>query len=281
VNYRHAYHAGNGADVLKHVALVALLDHLGKKSSPFCYLDTHSGRGMYPLGAPETQRAGEFRDGIAKLIAGDAAVPQAVGRYLDVVRNLGTVDGALVRYPGSPAIALSLLRATDRAVLVEMQHGEANALKALAKMDSRAQIHERDGHEALLALIPPKEKRGVVLMDPPYEDPSEFARLEQTIQAAHHRWATGVFAIWYPIKQGDAAQRFVTRMAATGIRRQLVIELTHEQDDLPGGLNGSGILVVNPPYQFDVAMKDCLPWLHSRLSRDGRGRHRVVWSVPE
>jgi 23S rRNA (adenine2030-N6)-methyltransferase len=162
-----------------------------------------------------------------------------------------------------------------------MHHGEATALRSLTRTDSRAQVHERDGHEALLALIPPKEKRGIVLIDPPYEDPVEFTRLEATILAACHRWSTGIFAVWYPIKQGDAALRFVTRMAASGLRRQLLIELTHEQDDLPGGLNGSGLLVINPPYQFDQAMRNCLPWLHRHLSHEGRGRNRVIWSVPE
>jgi 23S rRNA (adenine2030-N6)-methyltransferase len=147
--------------------------------------------------------------------------------------------------------------------------------------DRRAQVHERDGHEALLALIPPKEKRGLVLIDPPYEQPDEFDRLEQTLLAATARWPSGVYAVWYPIKHGEAAQRFLNRMAASGIRRQLVIELTHERDDLPGGLNGSGILIINPPYQLEQTLSGSLPWLHSRLSPTGRGRHRMIWSVAE
>jgi 23S rRNA (adenine2030-N6)-methyltransferase len=142
-------------------------------------------------------------------------------------------------------------------------------------------VHERDGHEALLALIPPKEKRGLVLIDPPYEQPDEFERLEQTLSTALARWPTGIYAIWYPIKHGEAAHRFVNRMATTGIRRQLVIELTHERDDLPGGLNGSGLLIINPPYQLEETLAGSLPWLHARLSQPGRGRHRISWSVPE
>jgi 23S rRNA (adenine2030-N6)-methyltransferase len=280
MNYRHAYHAGNGADVLKHVVLLALLDHLNRKDTPYCYLDTHAGRGMYPLGAAETQRAGEFRDGIAKLLD-TADVPPAVSRYLDVINRVGVEEGALVRYPGSPAIALEALRPQDRAVLVELHHGEATALKNTLYRDRRAQVHERDGHEALLALIPPKEKRGIVLIDPPYEQPDEFDRLEQTLLAATSRWPSGVYAVWYPIKHGEAAQRFLNRMAASGIRRQLVIELTHERDDLPGGLNGSGMLIINPPYQLEQTLSGSLPWLHSRLSPTGRGRHRMIWSVTE
>jgi len=280
MNYRHAYHAGNGADVLKHVVLLALLDHLARKESPYCYLDTHAGRGMYPLGAAETQRAGEFREGIARLLdASDA--PPAVARYLESIRRIGVEDGTLVRYPGSPTLALDALRDQDRAVLVELQHGEATALKNAVFRDRRAQVHERDGHEAVLALIPPKEKRGVVLMDPPYEQPDEFDRLEQTLLAATARWPTGVYAVWYPIKHGEAAARFLNRMAASGIRRQWVIELTHERDDLPGGLNGSGMLILNPPYQLEQTLAGSLPWLHAHLSPTGRGRYRAVWSVPE
>ena len=280
MNYRHAYHAGNGADVLKHVVLLALLDHLNRKETPYCYLDTHAGRGMYPLGAAETQRAGEFRDGIAKLLDAEDA-PPAILRYLEVINRVGVEDGALVRYPGSPALALEGLRLQDRAVLVELHHGEATALKNALYRDRRAQVHERDGHEALLALIPPKEKRGIALIDPPYEQPDEFDRLEQTLVAATARWPSGIYAVWYPIKHGEAAQRFLHRMAASGIRRQLVIELTHERDDLPGGLNGSGMLIINPPYQLEQTLSGSLPWLHSRLSPTGRGRHRMIWSVAE
>ena len=280
MNYRHAYHAGNGADVLKHVVLLALLDHLNRKETPYCYLDTHAGRGMYPLGAAETQRAGEFRDGIAKLLDAEDA-PPAILRYLEVINRVGVEEGALVRYPGSPALALEGLRLQDRAVLVELHHGEATALKNALYRDRRAQVHERDGHEALLALIPPKEKRGIALIDPPYEQPDEFDRLEQTLVAATARWPSGIYAVWYPIKHGEAAQRFLNRMAASGIRRQLVIELTHERDDLPGGLNGSGMLIINPPYQLEQTLSGSLPWLHSRLSPTGRGRHRMIWSVAE
>jgi 23S rRNA (adenine2030-N6)-methyltransferase len=280
MNYRHAYHAGNGADVLKHIVQIALLDHLTRKDSPLCYLDTHAGRGMYPLGAAETQRAGEFRNGIAKLLTA-AGAPAAIARYLQLVQAIGVEDGALVRYPGSPAIALAALRDQDRAVLAELQHSEAAALKALVGRDRRAQVHERDGHEALIALVPPKEKRGLVLIDPPYEQPDEYTRLEATLVAAYNRWPTGVYAVWYPIKHGDAAPRFLNRMALSGIRRQLVIDLTWERDDLPGGLNGSGLLIINPPYRLEETLDGCLPWLHARLAEPGRGRHRISWLVPE
>jgi 23S rRNA (adenine2030-N6)-methyltransferase len=280
MNYRHAYHAGNVADVLKHVVLLAVLDHLGRKDSPYCYLDTHAGRGRYPLGAAETQRAGEFRDGIARLLPSTDA-PPAVARYLEQVRTLGVEDSVLTTYPGSPCIALSAMRPTDRAVLCEWQAAEARALREAVGADRRAAVHERDGYEALVALVPPKEKRGIALIDPPYEDPAEYERLEKTLLAALSRWPTGVYATWYPIKHGDASGRFLERMAASGVRRQLIVELTHERDDTPGGLNGSGVLLINPPYQLDTVLAPALPWLHRHLSPHGRGRTRVSWSVPE
>lgn len=280
MNYRHAYHAGNGADVLKHVVLLALLDHLTRKPAALCVLDTHAGRGVYPLGAAETQRAGEFRDGIARLL-GAADAPGAVARYLEVTASLGVEEGTLVRYPGSPLLTLAALRPQDRAIFVEMHPGEADALRTAVRRDGRAQIHLRDGHEAVVALVPPKEKRGLVLIDPPYEAPDEFERLEQTLLAAAARWPTGTYAIWYPIKQGGAAARFLTRLSRSGLRRLRVIELTVEDDDLPGGLNGSGLVILNPPYQLETTLEGSLPWLHRHLSVTGRGRYRCDWLVPE
>ena len=280
MNYRHAYHAGNFADVLKHVTLVALLEHLGRKEAPYFYLDTHAGRGDYRVAAPETQRAGEYREGIVRLL-GAEGMPPAVSRYLDLVQELGFEQGHLVSYPGSPRVALALMRGGDRAALCELEPREADALRALLRGDPRAQVHERDGYEALTALLPPREKRGLVLIDPPYEQPDEFERLERALVAALGRWPSGVYAVWYPIKAGAADGRFLARMAASGLRRQLVVELTTERDDSPGGLNGAGMLIVNPPWQLDERLTPALPWLQRRLAVEGRGRSRVSWLVPE
>ena len=280
MNYRHAYHAGNFADVLKHVVLVGLLDHLGRKEAPYFYLDTHAGRGNYPVAASETQRAGEYRDGIVRLIDADGA-PPAAARYVDLVRELGYEQGHLVAYPGSPRIAMALLRGSDRAALCELEPREADALRHLLKGDPRAQVHARDGYEALSALLPPREKRGLVLVDPPYEQPDEFERLERALVAAVDRWPSGLYAAWYPIKAGAADGRFLARMAGSGVRRQLVAELTIERDDSPAGLNGAGMLIINPPWQLDERLAAALPWLQRRLAAAGRGRCRVSWLVPE
>jgi 23S rRNA (adenine2030-N6)-methyltransferase len=280
MNYRHAYHAGNFADVLKHVTLVATLDHLGRKESPYFYLDTHAGRGDYPLMSAEAARAGEYRDGILPLLAANRQAP-AVLRYLEVISGLGVENGQLTSYPGSPRIALSMMRGDDRAALCELEPREADALRELVRRDGRAQVHERDGYEALVALVPPREKRGLVLIDPPYESPDEFERLGRVLPAAVARWPTGIFAVWYPIKHGDADGRFLSRMSSTGIRRQLAVELTIARDDSPGALNGAGMLFVNPPWQLDERLAAALPALHRALSPDGRGRSRVSWVVPE
>ena len=280
MNYRHAYHAGNFADVLKHVALVATLEHLGRKPAPYFYLDTHAGSGSYPLSAPETQRSGEYRNGILRLLDTTDA-PPAAARYLDLVRELGCENDHPVSYPGSPQLALALLRPDDRAALCELEPRETAALRALVRRDGRAAVHQRDGYEALAALLPPRERRGLVLIDPPYEVADEFERIEVALTTATSRWPVGVLAAWYPIKHGDAAGRLLARMAATGIRRQLAVELTVERDDLPGGLNGAGLLFLNPPYQLDERLAATLPWLHRRLAAPGRGRWRVSWQVPE
>jgi 23S rRNA (adenine2030-N6)-methyltransferase len=266
--------------VLKHVALVATLDYLGRKDAPYFYLDTHSGRGNYPLAAGETQRAGEYRDGIARLLEAPAP-PAPVAAYLELVRRLGVEDGRLVAYPGSPRLAAACLRPGDRGALCELEPKEAAALRAELRRDARFAVHDRDGYEALGALLPPREKRGLVLIDPPYEQPDEFDRLLAAVTGALQRWPGGVYAVWYPIKHDDAARRFVARMAATGVRRQLVAELCVRPDDSPVGLNGAGMLFVNPPWQLDARLAEALPWLHRTLAGTGAGRWSVDWSVPE
>jgi len=280
MNYRHAYHAGNFADVVKHVVLVAVLEHLARKDAPFFFLDTHAGRGQYPIAAPETQRAGEYRDGIARLIDATGA-PPAGARYLERIRELGVEDGHLTSYPGSPRVALRVMRGIDRAALCELEPREADALRSLLKRDVRAQVHERDGYEGLAALLPPREKRGLVLIDPPYEVADEFERVERALLAALVRWAAGIYVVWYPIKAGGADGRFLARLAASGVRRQLVVELCIERDDSPAGLNGAGLLIVNPPWQLDERLAATLPLLHRKLATTGRGRVRVSWLVPE
>jgi 23S rRNA (adenine2030-N6)-methyltransferase len=200
---------------------------------------------------------------------------------VSAVREYGVRDGGLTDYPGSPVLAAGALRAQDRLALCELEPREAQALRETLRQDRRAAIHERDGYEALGALLPPREKRGLVLIDPPYEDANEFARLLDVLPATLKRWPTGTLVIWYPIKHGGGANRFLERMQATGIRRQLVVELAVERDDTPGALNGSGLLIINPPWQLDEELTLALPELHAILALPGRGRWRVDWLLPE
>jgi 23S rRNA (adenine2030-N6)-methyltransferase len=280
VNYRHAYHAGNFADVLKHVVLVALIERLAAKGGPLFFLDTHAGRGRYPLASAEAERGGEWRRGIGRL-GGAHGAPPPVARYLELVTRLGAAGAGLESYPGSPLLALAGLRAEDRAALCELERGEAAALRRALAGDKRAQVHERDGYEALGALVPPAAKRGLVLIDPPYEVPEEFERLATALGAAAARWPQGVFVAWYPIVHGEAAARFLGRMAASGLRRQLIVELCIERDDSPVGLNGAGLLIVRPPWRLDIALAPALKWLRETLAPADRGRARVSWHVPE
>lgn len=279
MNYRHAFHAGNFADVLKHVVLVETLGRLMAKESPLLYLDTHAGRGTYPLDDIAMQRGGEFRTGILPVLA--AAHPTAaVTRYLKLVRQTGAVEGVLHSYPGSPQIAQAMLRADDRAACCELAPLEADALRELMRGDRRIAVHERDGYEALGALVPPAEKRGLVLIDPPYEDPLEFDRLAKTLMTAHRRWPTGVYATWYPITRGGGAERYLALMRTSGLRRLLAVELMLRRADSPVGLNGAGMLLINPPFRLDEALEEAVGWLAATLG-DGYGRGRVEILVGE
>lgn len=275
MKYRHACHAGNFADVMKHVALVAVLARLTQKERPLFLLDTHAGRGRYELGSGDT--AAEAAGGILRLAAlGDTGLPAAVARYLGIVRQFNAAGTPLATYPGSPLIAAALLRAQDRAAFCELQPGEAQQLRREFRRDARIGVHCRDGFEALRALLPPREQRGLLLTDPPYEEPeAEFARVADALAEASARWPQGTLAAWYPIKQGAVAARFLRGLAGTGLRRLLAAELCIHPDDSRAGLNGSGLVFVNPPWQLDDDLRDALGCLHRALSPQGAGRWRV------
>lgn len=279
MNYRHAFHAGNFADVLKHFVLVEALARLTSKESPLGFLDTHAGRGLYPLDDIATQRGGEFRAGILPVLA-SAAPPTALARYIALVRRIGGGDGNLAAYPGSPLIAMGLLREQDRAAFCELEQLEADALRAELRGESRAAVHVRDGYEALGALLPFPEKRGLVLIDPPYEDPLEFDRLARTLTQAHRRWPGGVYAIWFPVTRDGGAARFLARMQSSGVRRQLVAELMLRRPDSPVGLNGAGMLLINPPFRLAETLVEGTRWL-AGLFAPGEGRARVEVLVDE
>ncbi len=285
MNYRHAFHAGNHADVLKHLALVHLIESFKRKDKGFLFVDTHAGRGHYPFD-PSTP-GGEWHEGIGRVLAAAAAapskVPPALQRYLALVLAAGGGDGtALTAYPGSPRIAGELLRPQDRAVFCELQRVEAKALSIEITGWPRAQVREADGYATVKSLLPPSERRALVLIDPAYEtQAAEFDQVRATVLDALARFPSCTLAVWYPVKESSTAQRFLDAMRASGIRRQWVVELCIHPDDSRVGLNGSGLWVVNPPWQFGAGLAPALPWLHRVLSPAGRGRWRCAEWVGE
>ncbi len=282
MKYRHACHAGNFADVVKHVVLVATLARLVRKERTFFYLDTHAGRARYDLGSRDT--AGEAAHGILRLAAADPArLPPPVRQYLALIRAFAPENEVSLRwYPGSPYIAAALLRPGDRAALCDVEPGEAAQLGREFHGDRRFGVHCRDGFEALRALLPPPEKRGLALIDPPYEQQeTDLERVADALAGTAGRWPEGVLAAWYPIKLAAVIARFHRRLSGAGLRRLLAAELCVHPDDSRAGLNGSGMLLVNPPWQLDTDLRAALPALHRILAPDGAGRWRVDWLVRE
>ena len=240
MNYRHAYHAGNFADCFKHALLVALLDTFGRKPAPYFVVDTHAGAGQYDLEAAEAQRTGEAQAGIRRLVAHR---PPALAQYLDLVARLGL-------YPGSPALIRAMMRSSDRLACCEMHPVDSVTLRRLFRRDPTVEVHNRSGWEALGALLPPKEKRGLVFIDPPFESRDEFLVLMDGLRRGHARFPSGVFAAWYPIKQMAAVRGFHADMAASGIRDVITVDLFLREPTNPELLSGCGLLIINPPYQW-------------------------------
>jgi 23S rRNA (adenine2030-N6)-methyltransferase len=281
MNYRHAFHAGNFADVVKHAVLARIIVHLKEKPAAFRVIDTHAGAGLYDLSGPEASRTGEWREGIGRLRAAQLApdVRALLAPYLNVVAALN--PGADLKiYPGSPALAQSLLRDQDRLVACEREPNAARTLATFVHGDARAKAVEIDGYTALNAYVPPKERRGLVLIDPPYEQPDEFERLAQALATAHRKWPTGIYALWYPIKNLRETAAFARRIAASGIARVLRAELTLARTDSER-LGGSGLIVVNPPWRLEQELSVLMPALAQALGAGPVGTQRLDWLVPE
>ena len=279
MNYRHAFHAGNFADVFKHALLVGLLESLRLKPAAFCYVDTHAGRAHYDLRGAEAVRTREHVDGVQRLL--DAPdLPTALARYVGIVREFDVGNaGTLARYPGSPAIAATLLRAQDRAILCELHDEEVAALRDALRGDARFAIHQRNGYAAMNALLPPEQKRGMVLIDPPFEaQGAEYLRIQDALGRALSRWPNAIYAAWYPIKLRETVAPFHRWLAGhAGSSDVLVAELLVHPGNSALRLNGCGIALVNPPWQFDRQLETWLPALAGLLAQ---GRHpdaRIEW----
>jgi 23S rRNA (adenine2030-N6)-methyltransferase len=273
MNYRHAYHAGNFADVLKHAILALVIEHLKLKPAPFRVIDTHAGIGLYDLASEQAGKTGEWREGIGRVLAADFSpgAAAALSPYLGVVRAVNGSDAhVLRRYPGSPLIARYLMRADDVLVLNELHPEDNAALKREFARDAQVKVLALDGFTALKAMLPPKERRGVVLVDPAYEEQGELDRLVQGLQEATRRFAGGTFLLWYPIKDSQAVAAFRKEIAALGIAKVLAVELMIRNGDDPAQLNGCGLIIVNPPFTLEEKLKALLPEL-ARVLEQGKG----------
>jgi 23S rRNA (adenine2030-N6)-methyltransferase len=273
MNYRHAYHAGNFADVLKHAVLALVIEHLKLKPAPFRVIDTHAGLGVYDLASEAAEKTGEWREGIGRVVDTSAKLaPEAAAAlapYLGVVRALNG-EGPLRRYPGSPLIARRLMRAGDRIVVNELHPEDHAALARLFARDKQTKVLQLDGFTALKSLLPPKERRGVVLVDPAYEVAGELERLVAGLKEVERRFATGTILLWYPIKDAGQVAAFRRQVAELGLPKVLAVELLIRAPDDPARLNGAGLIVVNAPFTLTARLKALLPEL-ARLLAQGPG----------
>jgi len=273
MNYRHAFHAGNNADVVKHTLLIALLQALQQKPSALTLIDTHAGCGIYDLGGDEAQRTGEAAHGVMRamtytnpLLADYRAAVQAVNG-----------DGELRLYPGSPRFLAQLLREQDALILNEKHPVDANALRS-AMRGTGAAVHERDAYEVWLAMLPTRTPRGLVVVDPPYEQTDERERITATLASAHRKWAHGVTAIWYPLKDGGTHLRWKDQLRRLAIPKILTVEHWLYDQYQPGAFNGAGLFFVNPPYAFTQALPPLLEALRAALAPEGhKGRITMEW----
>jgi 23S rRNA (adenine2030-N6)-methyltransferase len=276
MNYRHAFHAGGFVDVMKHVTLTRLIEYLKLKPAAFRVIDTHAGIGRYSLTGEEARRSPEWMDGIGRLLRAELkpGVRELLAPYLDVVARENP-NGTLARYPGSPLLARTLFRPQDRLSALELHPADSRRLRALFAGDIQVRVTELDGWLALNAYVPPKERRGLVLVDPPFEDSGEWERLVDGLARAHRKWATGLYMLWYPLKEPREVNAFVAGLKATGIGRMLRAELM-VMPQAAGRLYGSGLILVNPPFTLEAELNVILPALAAVLQQQ-RGGSRIEW----
>ena len=278
MNYHHEFHAGNFADVFKHAVLCRILHYLRAKPAAFRIIDTHAGAGLFDLASSEASRSGEWHDGIEKLLA--APLPQAVAEllspYLEVVSALNE-RGQLRVYPGSPALARAWLRPQDRLVACEIEPKTGAVLTRNLQGDSRIKTLTLDGWVALNAYVPPIERRGLVLVDPPFEADNDFARLSAGLAEAHRKWPTGIYALWYPIKGRREPDALAKRLRRLDLAKMLRAEILVAPVSDPTRLNGAGMILVNPPWTLERELSALLPALASTLGRQGKGGFRLDW----
>ncbi|WP_370556101.1 23S rRNA (adenine(2030)-N(6))-methyltransferase RlmJ [Edwardsiella tarda] len=279
LSYRHSFHAGNHADVLKHTVQSLIIEALKEKEKPFLYLDTHAGAGRYLLSGEHAEKTGEYLEGITRLWQQDD-LPAELEPYMMAVRHFNR-SGQLRYYPGSPLIARQLLREQDRLHLSELHPSDFPLLRAEFQKDERARVVRENGYQQLKSQLPPASRRGLILIDPPYELKSDYQDVVKGIQEGYKRFATGTYALWYPVVLRQNIKRLVHALEESGIRRILQIELAVRPDSDQRGMTASGMIVINPPWKLEGQMRSVLPWLHQVLVPEGTGHTSVNWIVPE
>ena len=278
-SYRHIFHAGNYADVFKHVVVVSLIKALQRKDSGFCIHDTHAGIGLYNLQSQQAQKNREFNRGVQLLIQA-ASPPELIQKYLQIVR---VVNGGetLAYYPGSPTLARKLMRPQDGMILTELNKLDYETLKQGFARDKQVAVHCQDAWQGLKAFVPPKQKRGLVLIDPPYELKSEVNDMISAFRLAYKKWSTGIYAIWYPIFEDNFDRRIARQLKESSIPKILDVNMRIRDAGDGRRMIGTGMFIINPPWQLDELLKSSIDFLWNALNEDGKGDYSVSWLVPE
>ena len=280
LSYRHSFHAGNHADVVKHIVLMLIIESLQKKEKGFYYLDTHAGVGHYKLESFEANKTGEYLEGIARLWDRDD-LPAEVARYVKMIKKLNNNKSQLRYYAGSPLIATNMLRPQDRALLTELHPSDFPLLRKNFSDFKNVTTKRDNGFQQLKSTLPPKERRGLVLIDPPYELKEDYQLVVQALMEGYKRFATGTYAIWYPVVLRQQIKQMIRNLESTGIRNILQIELAVKPDADNRGMTASGMIVINPPWKLASQMKQILPYLNKVLTPEGTGSNTVHWITPE
>ena len=264
LSYRHAFHAGNFADVLKHSVLTLVLEYMTRKEKGFYYIDSHSGAGMYQLADEYAQKTGEYKDGIAKLIE-QQDLPEALELYIDLVKDLNREEDELSLYPGSPGIARQFTRRQDSAHLFELHPTDIEHLKEYSQRWNKSHVKKSDGYQGVLGLVPPPNRRGVVLIDPPYELKEDYLKAVRTIVNAYKKFATGTYILWYPVVKRELVEQMQNAFTKSDVRNVVQVEYCQKADTTEYGMTGTGLFIVNPPWQLTQQLEEILPYLKAKL----------------
>jgi 23S rRNA (adenine2030-N6)-methyltransferase len=281
LSYRHEFHAGNFADVMKHICLIQLIKALTNKPAGFCYIDSHSGSNYYDLTHEFAQKTSEFKSGIELLWSFySLESPNAVKDYLQLIANVN--NKTLTTYLGSAALIKNYLRPQDQMILMELHPQSYHILKSQFQANSQIHLHQRDGFQGIIALTPPIQKRGLIFIDPAYELKTDYITAIDTIKMAYKKWSNAIYVLWYPIfAQANYSEILLKQCNRSSLKKVLRIELTRQPSHTPRALIGSGLLIVNPPYLFEQQLQQWLPWLWSILSPHSEGEWRIEWLIGE